>query len=134
MPTAISVHDDTADVESAISGFAQEPNGGLILPPDSITRKHRGLIVALAANRRLPAIYNRREFVEAGGLMNYAAMPISYRRVAAYVDRILRGTKPSELPVELPTDFQLVINLKAAKALGLNVPQTLLVLATEVIE
>jgi putative ABC transport system substrate-binding protein len=133
-PVALLVRDDTADIERAIAGFAQEPNGGLILPPDNVTMRHRAPIIALAAKHRLPAVYWARPFVDAGGLMFYAAAPIDYRLVAAYIDRILRGAKPADLPVETPTNFNLVINLKTATALGLTIPPSLFALADEVIE
>jgi putative ABC transport system substrate-binding protein len=126
---------DAADIDGAITAFAREPNGGLILPPDNITIRHRDLIIALAAKHRLPAVYSFREFVTAGGLMFYGAdFTDIFRRAAPYVDRILRGAKPADLPVQAPTKFELVIDLKAAKALGLPVPPGLLVAADEVIE
>jgi putative ABC transport system substrate-binding protein len=129
------VRDDAADVERAIAAFAREPNGGLLLPPDNVTsRRRRDLIVALAAKHRLPAIYPTRQFVEAGGLMAYAASPIDLRLLASYVDRILRGAKPSELPVQMPTKYELVIKLKTASNLGLTIPPPLFALADEVIE
>jgi putative ABC transport system substrate-binding protein len=131
---ALIVRDDTADIERAIAGFAQEPNGGLILPPDNVTLRHRALIIALAAKHRLPAVYNRREFVDAGGLMFYAAAPPDVRLVAAYIDRILRGARPGDLPVVTPDRFNLVINLKTATALGLTIPPSLFALADEVVE
>ena len=131
---ALIVLDDAADIERAIAGFAQEPDGGLILPPDNALTKYRTLIIALAAKHRLPAIYANREYVDAGGLMYYNAAPLDYHRVAAYVDRILRGEKPGDLPVLLPTKYEMAVNLRTAKALGLTVPQTLLVAADEVIE
>jgi putative tryptophan/tyrosine transport system substrate-binding protein len=133
-PVRTLVRDDPADIKRAIAAFAQQPNGGSILPPDVITAKHRALIVALAAEHRLPSVYYGRSFVDAGGLMSYAAAPVDFRQVAAYVDRILRGAKPAELPVQLPTKFEFVINLKTAKMLGLTIPETLLVTADEVIQ
>jgi putative ABC transport system substrate-binding protein len=131
---ATLIHDDAADIERAIVAFAREPNGGLILPPDTLTRKHRELIVALAAKHRLPAMYWEREFVKMGGLLFYGPTPVDSGRVASYVDRILRGAKPADLPVQAPIKYELVINLKTAKALGLEVPATLLATADEVIE
>jgi putative ABC transport system substrate-binding protein len=128
------VRDDPDDIARAIVGFGQVPNGGLILPPDAATVKHRGLIAPLAIKYRLPSVGNNPLFVEAGGLMYYAAAPVDYRRVAAYVDRILRGSNPSELPVEAPTTFKLVVNLKTATTLGLAIPPALFALADEVIE
>src|SRR5262249_13615601 len=116
---ATLIHDDAAEIERGIVAFAREPNGGLILPPDPVTVKHRGLIVALAVKHRLPAVYWHREFVNVGGLLFYGPTPLDYRRVASYVDRILRGGKPADLPVQAPIKFDLVVNLKTAKALGL---------------
>jgi putative ABC transport system substrate-binding protein len=133
-PVSLLVRDDPDDIAHAIVGFGQEPNGGLILPPDVVTARHRGLIAALAIKYRLPSVGPSRPFVEAGGLMCYAVAPADYHRVAAYVDRILRGTNPSELPVETPTAFKLIINLKTATALGLTIPPSLFALADEVIE
>ena len=133
-PVRTLTRDDPADIKRAIAAFAQQPNGGLILPPDSITARHRALIVALAVEHRLPSVYSGRSFVDAGGLVSYAAAPVDFRQVAAYVDRILRGAKPAELPVQLPTKFELVINLKTAKSLGLTIPETLLATADEVIQ
>jgi putative ABC transport system substrate-binding protein len=126
---------DAADIERAIVAFAREPNGGLICPPDAATIRHRDLMISLAARHGLPAVYSGREFITSGGLMFYGAdFADAFRRAASYVDRILRGAKPADLPVQSPTKFDLVINLKTAKALGLDVPPTLLVAATEVIE
>jgi putative ABC transport system substrate-binding protein len=132
--TALIVRDDAADIERAIAGFAKEPNGGLILPPDNVMAKNRASIVALAAKHRLPAVYSARAFVDAGGLMYYAAAPLDLRLVAAYIDRILRGAKPGDLPVVTPDKFNLVINLKTATALGLTIPPSLFALADEVVE
>jgi putative ABC transport system substrate-binding protein len=131
---AMVVRDDPADIERAIVSFAREPNGGLILPGDSATNRHRGLIVELAARHRLPAVYTNRPFVEAGGLLSYSAAPLDARLVAGYVDRILRGAKPADLPVQLPSKYELVIKLKAATDLGLTIPPSLFALADEVIE
>jgi putative ABC transport system substrate-binding protein len=126
---------DPAEIERAIVGIAREPDGGLIVMPDSFTLTHRELIVTLAAQNRLPSIYAFRVFPANDGLLSYGIDQIDvYRRAASYVDRILRGTHASELPVEAPTKFELVINLKSAKALGLDVPLTLLARADEVIE
>jgi len=126
---------DPAEIERAIVGIAREPDGGLIVMPDSFTLTHRELIVTLAAQNRLPSIYAFRVFPANDGLLSYGIDQIDvYRRAASYVDRILRGTHASELPVEAPTKFELVINLKTAKALGLDVPPTLLARADEVIE
>jgi putative ABC transport system substrate-binding protein len=128
------VRDDPADFERAIASFAQQPNGGLVLPPDGITSKHRTLIVALAATHRLPAVYPARSFVDAGGLMSYAAARIDIRQVASYVDRILRGAKPADLPVQQPTKYETVINFKTAKSARSHRPRTLLATADEVIQ
>jgi putative ABC transport system substrate-binding protein len=123
------------DIERSIEGFARESNGGLVLPPDTTTVIHRDLIIPLAARHRLPAVYAVRVFVAAGGLMYYGTDFVElYRQAASYVDRILRGAKAADLPVQLPTKFETVVNLKAAKALGLTVPQGLLLAADEVIE
>ena len=111
------------------------PNGGLVLPPDATTTAHRDLVVALAARYRLPAVYAWREFVTAGGLMSYGIDFVEqFRQTAFYVDRILRGNSPADLPVQAATKFETIVNLKTAKALGLTVPPGLLVAADEVIE
>ena len=124
-----------ADIERAIESFARVPNGGLLLPPDTTTSTHRDLIIALAARHRLPAVYSLRVFVAAGGLMSYGTDQVEmFRQAASYVDRILRGDKPADLPVQAPTKYETVLNLKTAKALGLTVPPGLLVAADEVIE
>jgi putative ABC transport system substrate-binding protein len=123
------------DVERAIETFAHQPNGSLVLPPDATTIQNRDLIIGLAARHRLPAVYAFRFFVTGGGLMSYATDLVDqYRRAAAYVDRILRGANPADLPVQAPTKYETIINLKTAKALGLAVPSGLLVAADEVIE
>jgi len=133
-PVPLLVRDDEADIERTIAGLAKEPNGGLILPPDAAMAKHRVLIVALAMKYRLPTIGSQRAFTEAGGLMNYASALVDMNRVASYLDRILHGAKPADLPVETSTKFSLVINLKTATALGLTIPPSLFALADEVIE
>jgi putative tryptophan/tyrosine transport system substrate-binding protein len=126
---------DVAELERAVEAFAREPDGGLLVLPDSATSRLRSLIVALAARHRLPAIYPFRFFAETGGLVSYGDDPVDqFQRAASYVNRILKGEKPGDLPVEAPTKFELVINLRAAKALGLTVPSTLLATADEVIE
>ncbi len=126
---------DRAEIERAIGEFAAEPDGGLVIPPDVTTVVHRELIIALADRHRLPAVYGIRLFVTGGGLMSYGVdIPDLYRRAASYVDRILRGEKPGELPVQAPNKFELVVNLKTARALGLTVPATVLLRADEVIE
>jgi putative ABC transport system substrate-binding protein len=124
-----------AEIERAFEAFARTSNGGLLLPPDINTIAHRDLLIALAARHRLPAVYSDRLFVVAGGLMCYSTdRADQFRVAAAYVDRILRGAKPADLPVQVPTKYETVINLKTAKALGLTVPPGLLVAADEVIE
>jgi putative ABC transport system substrate-binding protein len=124
-----------AEIERAIEAFAGEPNGGLIVLSGPSTINHRELITALAARHGLPAAYGLRFFVTGGGLVSYGVDPVDQSRQAAgYVHRILKGEKPADLPVQQPTKFELVINLKTAKALGLDVPPTLLARADEVIE
>jgi putative ABC transport system substrate-binding protein len=126
---------DATEIEHAITAFGGQPKGGLIVQPDGLTSAHRQLIIELAAKLGLPAIYPFRFFVTGGGLMAYGVNPIDqFRRAASYIDRILRGAKPGDLPVQAPTKFELVINLKTAKALGLDIPPTLLARADEVIE
>ncbi len=126
---------DAAQIELAIAASAREPNGGLIVLPTPLTTVHRDVIVTLAARHRLAAVYPFRYFVTDGGLISYGVyLPELYRRSASYVDRILKGENPANLPVQAPTKFELFINLKTAKALGLTVPPTLLALADEVIE
>jgi putative ABC transport system substrate-binding protein len=126
---------NTAEIEHAIEVFASVPNGGLVLPPDVTTTAHRDLIVALAARHHLPAVYAFRPFVTAGGLMSYGVdFADMFRLAASYVDRILRGDNPADLPVQAATKFETIVNLKTAKALGLTVPPGLLVAADEVIE
>jgi putative tryptophan/tyrosine transport system substrate-binding protein len=126
---------DASEIERAIAAFARSANGGLIPAPGGLALSHRDLIVTLAARHKLPAIYWDRSFVAAGGLVSYGPDLIEqYRQAAGYVDRILRGEKPADLPVQAPTRYELVINLKTAKALGVDVPATLLARADEVIE
>ena len=126
---------DAGEIESAITAFARDSNGGLIVLGSSLANIHRELIITLAARHRLPAVYSDRLFVTGGGLISYGPDRIDqFRRGAAYVDRILKGEKPSDLPVQAPTKYELVINLKTAKALGLELPSTLLSRADEVIE
>ena len=125
----------TGDIEAALDSLGQRPGGGLIVVPESFTSTHRELIVRLAAQHRVPAMYPNRQFPASGGLISYGPDHLDViRRSAAYIDRILRGEKPAELPVQAPTKFELVINLKTAKALGLQVPESFLVRADEVIE
>jgi ABC-type uncharacterized transport system substrate-binding protein len=129
------VENAAADIERVIDAFARVPDGGLILPPDGTTGVYRDLIISLAARHRLPAVYPFRVFVANGGLMSYGTNIIEqFRQAASYVDRILKGEKPADLPVQVPTKYETVINLKTAKALGLDVPPALLVRADEVIE
>jgi putative ABC transport system substrate-binding protein len=126
---------DTSEIERVITAFAQGSNGGLIVSGSPAAAVHRGLIVALAARYRLPAVYNSRFYVTSGGLLSYGPDYVhQYRQAAVYVDRILKGEKPADLPVQTPTKYELVINLKTAKALGLAVPHSLLARADEVIE
>ena len=126
---------DAREIERGITDFGRGSNGGLIVTAGTQAREHRELIIGLAARHRLPAVYFNRLFVEAGGLISYGADTIDpLRRAANYVDRILRGEKPADLPVQAPTKYELVINLKTAKALGLEIPATLLIRAEELIE
>jgi putative ABC transport system substrate-binding protein len=131
----VNVRDDTAEIERAVAAFAHSSNGGLIVTPSGWASVHRDLIITLAARHKLPAVYFARYFVTDGGLVSHGIDIIDqYRSAAGYVDRILKGEKPTDLPVQAPTRFELVINLKTAKALGLDVPATLLARADEVIE
>ena len=126
---------DAGEIERAVAAFARSPNGGLIVTASAAAVRHRDLIITLAARHKLPAVYFERFFVAAGGLISYGPDLVDqYRRAAGYVDRILKGEKPADLPVQAPTKYELVINLKTAKALGLDVPPTLLARADEVIE
>jgi putative tryptophan/tyrosine transport system substrate-binding protein len=126
---------DAGEIERAITAFARSPNGGLVVTGSTLAGVHRDLIITLAARHQLPAVYAQRYFVTGGGLISYGPDSIDpYRRAASYVDRILKGEKPADLPVQAPTKYELVINLKTAKALGLDVPDRLLALADEVIE
>jgi putative tryptophan/tyrosine transport system substrate-binding protein len=126
---------DAGEMERAVTAFADRPNGGLIATSSAFTAIHRELIIALAAQHQLPAVYPFRYYVTSGGLISYGPDPIyQYRLAAGYVDRILKGEKPAALPVQEPTKFELVLNLKTAKALGLDVPSTLVARADAVIE
>jgi putative tryptophan/tyrosine transport system substrate-binding protein len=126
---------DAGEIERAVAAFARTPNGGLVVTSGGATTLHRDLIRTLAARHKLPAVYWERFFVVAGGLISYGPDIIDqYRQAAGYVDRILRGEKPGDLPVQAPTKFELVINLKTAKALGPTIPETLLATADEVIQ
>jgi putative ABC transport system substrate-binding protein len=129
------IEDSATDIERSIESIARVPNSGLALLPDTTALVHRDRLIALAARHRVPAVYHDRQFVAAGGLMCYTTDRFDqFRRAASYVDRILRGAKPGDLPLEAPTKYETVVNLKTAKALGLVVPPTLLVRADEVIE
>src|SRR5215468_9831826 len=137
LSTTLSALDvrDAAEIERTVTAFAGEPNGGLIVPLSGLAISHRDLIVTLAARHRVPAVYSYRPFITAGGLVSYGPDLVDqYRRAAGYVDRILKGEKPADLPVQAPTKYELVINLKTAKALGLDVPLQLEQIADEVIE
>ena len=126
---------DAGEIERTVAAFAGSPNTGLIMTTGPSARLHRDLIITLAVRHKLPAVYTERSFVAAGGLISYGADYIDqYRQAASYVDRILKGEKPADLPVQAPTKYELVINLKTAKALGLAVPDSLLARADEVIE
>jgi putative ABC transport system substrate-binding protein len=126
---------DKSELESVIAAQAREPDGGLIAMPDSFMTAHRAEITSLAARYRLPAVYPYRFFTEVGGLLSYGSnFADNFRGAATYADRILKGAKPNELPVQAPVKFELVINLKTAKALGLDVPLQLQQRADEVIE
>jgi putative tryptophan/tyrosine transport system substrate-binding protein len=131
----INMRRDAGEIERAIAAFAGSPNGGLILTASALSALHHNLIVTLAARHKLPAVYAYRYIVTAGGLISYGAdYTDQYRRAAGYVDRILKGEKPADMPVQAPTKYELAINLKTAKALGITVPRELLARADEVIE
>jgi putative ABC transport system substrate-binding protein len=126
---------DAGEIERGIAAFATMPNGGLIVTGSALAASHRDLLVTLAAKQKLPTVYYERLFVTAGGLVSYGPDVLDqYRRAADYVDRILKGEKPSELPVQAPTKYETVVNLKTARALGMNVPQSLIARADEVVE
>jgi putative ABC transport system substrate-binding protein len=132
--TPVNMH-EVGEIERAIAAFAQTPNGGMIVTGSGLAITNRDLIITLAARHKLPAVYFERVFVTAGGLASYGADLVEqYRQAAGYVDRILKGEKPADLPVQAPTKYELAINLKTAKTLGLEVPATLLARADEVIE
>jgi putative ABC transport system substrate-binding protein len=132
--SAISMR-DAREIEQDVAKFASSPNGGLILTASTLSTVHRDLVVGLAAKHKLPAVYNRRYFVTGGGLMSYGPeVDEGFRGAARYVDRILKGEKPADLPVQAPTKYELVINRKTAQALGLPVPPSLLARADDVIE
>jgi putative ABC transport system substrate-binding protein len=126
---------DAGEIESAIAAFARTPNGGLIVTAGGRTLLHRELIITLAARYKLPAVYSNRSFVAAGGLISYGPDFVDqYRQAAGYVDRILKGERPADMPVQAPTKYELSINLNTAKALGLPVPPSLLARADEVVQ
>jgi ABC-type uncharacterized transport system substrate-binding protein len=126
---------DAGEIERGVAAFARAPNGGLIVAGGAASTLHRNLIITLAARHKLPAVYFERFFIAAGGLISYGANYVDqYRQAAGYVDRILKGEKPADLPVQAPTRYETVLNLKTAKALGLDVPAQVLVRADEVIE
>jgi putative ABC transport system substrate-binding protein len=134
VPIIAPVHSDE-EIETAIIALGREPGGGLVVVGDLFTGLHRVPIISAAARNNVPAVYDESNFARDGGLLSYGVDPIdNWRRAATYVDRILRGEKPGDLPVQFPTKFEMIVNLKTAKALGLNVPQTLLAIADEVIE
>jgi putative tryptophan/tyrosine transport system substrate-binding protein len=126
---------DAGEIERSVVAFAGNPNGGLIVLGGTSTNINRGLIIALAARHRLPAVYSSRYFMADGGLISYSpVIDDYYRRAAGYIDRILKGEKPADLPVQVPTKYETILNLKTAKALGLTIPETLLATADEVIQ
>jgi putative tryptophan/tyrosine transport system substrate-binding protein len=126
---------DASEIERAVTAFARSSNGGLIVIPSPFVLSHRDLIVALAARHNLPTVYYERYLVSAGGLVSYGPDYFDeYRRAAGYINRVLKGEKPADLPVQAPTKYKTVINLKTAKALGLEIPPTVLTIADEVIE
>jgi putative ABC transport system substrate-binding protein len=134
VPITASVHSEV-EIETNISGLGREPGGGLVVMPDAFTGAHSASIILTAARNKVPAVYPQPDFVGEGGLLSYGVDQVDlFRRAATYVDRILRGAKPTELPVQLPTKLELVINLKTANALGLTVPQSILLRADEVVE
>jgi putative ABC transport system substrate-binding protein len=136
VPIAAPVHDDV-EIETAIMALGREPGGGLVVIPDVFTTVHRAPIIAAAARNNVPAVYSLSDFARDGGLLSYGndlRGADTFRRAASYVDRILRGEKPGDLPVQFPTKYEMVVNLKTAKVLGLTVPQSILVSADEVIE
>jgi putative ABC transport system substrate-binding protein len=136
VPIVASVHDDK-EIEAAIIALGREPGGGLVVMPDIFSFEHRTAIISAAARNNIPAVYPLSDYARDGGLLSYGVdLPDwpDWRRAATYVDRILRGAKPGDLPVQLPTKYEMVVNLKTAKALGLAVPPSILLRADEVIE
>ena len=133
-PIIAPVHSDL-EIETAIIALGREPGGALFVVPDGFTTAHRAPLIFAAARNNVPAVYAMSEFARDGGLLSYGADLVdTWRRAATYVDRILRGAKPGDLPVQFPTKYEMVVNLKTAKALGLTVPQSILLRADEVIE
>ena len=133
-PITAPVHSD-AEIETAIKALGREPGGGLVVMPDTFMLAHRAPIILAAARNNVPALYSQSAFARIGGLLSYGVDQVDpYPRAATYVDRILRGANPAELPVQLQTKFEMAVNLKTAKALGLTVPQSILLRADEVIE
>jgi putative ABC transport system substrate-binding protein len=133
-PIPAPVHSD-ADIETAIIGLGREPGGGLVVMPDAFMAPHRAPIISAAARNNVPAIYPASIFARDGGFLSYGPGRVdNFLRAASYVDRILRGEKPGDLPVQLPTKFEMAVNLKTAEALGITVPPTMLAIADEVID
>jgi putative ABC transport system substrate-binding protein len=133
-PVAAPIHSDL-EIETAINALGREPGGGLVVIPDITTSAHRAPIISAAARNNVPAVYAYSYFVRDGGLLSYGVDPVDiWRRAASYVDRILRGAKPGDLPVQLPTKFEMVVNRKTATALGLAIPPSIMLRADEVIE
>jgi putative ABC transport system substrate-binding protein len=134
VPITAPVHSDV-EIEATITALGREPEGGLVVVPDVFTEAHRAPIILVAARNKVPAVYHLSDFAKDGGLLSYGIDQVDiWRRAATYVDRILRGAKPGDLPVQFPTKFEMVINLKAAKAIGLSIPEPFLLRADEVIE
>jgi putative ABC transport system substrate-binding protein len=133
-PITAPVHSD-AEIDTTIIALGREPGGGLVVMPNSLVLAHCAPIILAAARNNVPAVYNTSAYVRDGGLLSYGPDPVdTFRRAATYVDRILRGEKPGDLPVQLPTKFEMVVNRKTATALGLAIPPSILVRADEVIE
>jgi putative ABC transport system substrate-binding protein len=134
VPIIVPVHND-AEIETAIIALGREPGGGLVVIPDIFMSVHRVPIISAAARNNVPAVYYGSYYARVGGLLSYGVDQVyNYRRAATYVDRILRGAEPAELPIQFPTKFEMIVNLKTAKAIGLNIPESFLLRATEVIE
>jgi putative ABC transport system substrate-binding protein len=134
VPSIAAVHSD-AEIETAIIGLGCEPGGGLVVISDAFTLAHRAPIILAAARNNVPAVYTLSDFAREGGLLSYGVDRVdTFRRAATYVDRILRGAKPAELPVQFPTKFEMIVNLKTAKALGLTMPPSIRLRADETIQ